>query len=331
MGAMLGGAFGVAVNLMELPFQVGHPGAYALVGMAAVFAGASRATLTSIVIIFEMTGDYYIIIPLMFACVIADGVGALFLKDSIYTTKLSRRGLHVETDRNSAVLEHITVREIMHRRVETVTPRTTLKELMKKMMATGHMGFPVVEEHPRDGMSGEAKPTSRKGAEANSGKGRGRLVGIVTHRDFQKAFEDGQFDLTVGDIMSRELVTISRSMTLEQALLSTGWRPFSHLPVVSDEDPKELIGFVTKGDILRAYRFHKVCILEETANLTKADRRRERRKREELRKRHIRELEARRERALRELAQEMEATEMVKEEPAGGEHGGAGKEREDDE
>ncbi len=279
MGAMLGGAIGVAVNLIPLPFDVGHPGAYALVGMAAVFAGASRATLTAIIIIFEMTGDYFIIIPLMFACVIADGVAAWGFRESIYTMKLKRRGVRLDMDREADIMEQISVREIMHRKVQTVPPDLPLEKLRDRMMDTGHMGFPVVEP-PRvsDGDDGKAKRA----------KGQ-RMVGIVTHRDFQKAWEKGRCDATVGDVMTRDVVTITPSMTLEDVLLHTGWRPLNHLPVVDHDRPGELIGFVTKGDILRAYRFRRYSLYEQSTALTRNERRRKRR-REDERRRKLREL-----------------------------------------
>ena len=91
MGAMLGSAYGVGVHHL-LPGGTGPAGAYGLVGMGAVFAGAARAPITAVIIIFELTGDYRIILPLMFAIVLAAGISNRLSRGTIYTLKLRRRG-----------------------------------------------------------------------------------------------------------------------------------------------------------------------------------------------------------------------------------------------
>ena len=98
--------------------------------------------------------------------------------------------------------------------------------------------------------------------------------GFGASRGSALAWEKGRTDLTVGDVMTRDVVTITRSMTLEDVLLHTGWRPLNHLPVVDMDDPERLIGFVTKGDILRAYRFRRYSLYEQCTALTKSERRR---------------------------------------------------------
>jgi CIC family chloride channel protein len=97
IGAALGASYGWLANYL-FPEITAPAGAYALVGMAAVFAAASRATLTSIIIIFELTLDYKIILPLMFACVIADLITWTLSQDTIYTKKLSKRGINISHD-----------------------------------------------------------------------------------------------------------------------------------------------------------------------------------------------------------------------------------------
>jgi CIC family chloride channel protein len=99
LGAMLGAAYGDAAGGLA-PHLVSQPGAYGLVGMGAVFAAAGRAPITSLLIIFELTGDYRIILPLMVAIVVSTAVASLLGHDSIYTLKLRRRG--IELRRSSA-------------------------------------------------------------------------------------------------------------------------------------------------------------------------------------------------------------------------------------
>lgn len=95
IGAMLGSAFGVGAHDL-LPAATAGAGAYGLVGMAAVFAAAGRAPITAVLIVFELTGDYSIILPLMLAVVVATGLSKLLSEDSIYTLKLRRRGIDIE-------------------------------------------------------------------------------------------------------------------------------------------------------------------------------------------------------------------------------------------
>jgi len=102
MGAMLGTAFGQLVHAL-LPGVTASPGAYGLVGMGAVVAAASRAPMTAILIIFELTGEYRIILPLMFAVALATGISHLLSRDTIYTLKL-RRPRH--RDRPGAASQH---------------------------------------------------------------------------------------------------------------------------------------------------------------------------------------------------------------------------------
>lgn len=95
IGAALGAAFGQTAAVVA-PGLAGAPGAYALVGMAAVFAGAARAPITAVLIVFEITGEYSLILPLMFAVVLSTGISHLLTRDSIYTAKLRRRGVDID-------------------------------------------------------------------------------------------------------------------------------------------------------------------------------------------------------------------------------------------
>ncbi len=125
MGSMLGVSFGNLVNT-TFPSIAGPPGAYALVGMAAFFSGAAHAPVTAILILFEMTGDYGIILPLMLATVVSTLVSSVLSKDSIYTLKLTRRGVNLDQGRDVDVLETVSVGEIMSTDVPTVAQALSL-------------------------------------------------------------------------------------------------------------------------------------------------------------------------------------------------------------
>jgi CIC family chloride channel protein len=233
MGAMLGGGFGIIVNMYFPDITAGYA-AYVLVGMAAMFAGASRATLTSIVIVFEMTGDYPIILPLMFSCVIADAIGAYMLKESIYTIKLKRKGIRIQHGRDINLMEAITVRESMTKDVQTVQENMTIGQLSNRIQDTGHMAFPVMDSNYR-------------------------LIGIVTHSDVRRALKNGKADHPVSEIETTKLITVTPENTLNDALLKIGHSEINHLPVVAVDDPNKLVGFLTKGDIIKAYRKKQMC------------------------------------------------------------------------
>src|ERR1044071_3775793 len=104
LGAMLGTAFGDLLHVM-VPHLAGPPGAYGLVGMGAVFAGAARAPITAVLIIFELTGDSASVLLLMPSVVLAPGVSARISPDTIYTLKLRRRGIDILRGRSANVLE----------------------------------------------------------------------------------------------------------------------------------------------------------------------------------------------------------------------------------
>ncbi|MEC9282903.1 MAG: chloride channel protein [Bdellovibrionota bacterium] len=145
IGAMLGGAYGFAVNELFPDMTAGY-GAYALVGMAAVFSSTARASFTAIVILFEMTLDYSIILPLMFVCVISDQVALAFMKHSIYSLKLKRKGLKFISDISVNVMSITVVKDIMTTQIRTASKNMSLAEARNKLLQYGHAVYPVVDD-----------------------------------------------------------------------------------------------------------------------------------------------------------------------------------------
>lgn len=227
-GAALGGAFGLLVqNLFpELPLE---PGAYALVGMSATFAAAARAPLTSIIIVFEMSNDYRLILPLMFASVVSTLVAHYLHPESIYTLKLAKRGLRWRYGREKDVMESITVQEAMDPNPSTVPDWLPVRMLMEAFNEAHSHGFPVLNAH-------------------------GELVGIVTLSDYQAALKRPDFDrLQVRDIMTRDLVVAYPDENLWQVLRRLGIYNVGRMPVVSRQNPRKLLGMIRGQDIIRAY------------------------------------------------------------------------------
>jgi len=229
IGSMMGGSLGLLFALV-LPGIPGPPGAYALVGMGAVFAGSTHAAMTAVIIIFEMTGDYKIILPLMLAVVSATLLSGRALKgETIYTLKLTRRGVRLRGGRVVDVLEQVRVEEVMSQTV-TLPPGTPVKGLTEMFLRANRNAFPVVDED-------------------------GRLVGVVSLTDVGRAIEsqDDASSLKVRDIMTRKLVTAHPDESLNTVLQRMAPRDLSRLPVVPRDDPGRLIGVVRRNDVVRAY------------------------------------------------------------------------------
>jgi CIC family chloride channel protein len=234
IGGMLGGAFGIIVHSFY-PGITATYGAYALVGMAAVFAGMSRGTLTAIIIVFEMTLNYNIILPLMFACVVSDAVSTFLSKETMYTKKLMMKGVNITHDMEVEVLSSVLVKDAMVEKVVTVSEDTTVRELAHLIQVTEHMGFPVLTAE-------------------------GKLVGIITHHDIRNAILEDKYDLKVKEVESKDLLFAYPNDTLDETINRMVERGVSHLPVVEPSDKTHLIGFITKGDIMRAH--HKKRVIE---------------------------------------------------------------------
>lgn len=231
MGAMLGAAFELVVNRL-FPGVAAPQGAYALVGMAAVFAAAGHAPITAVIILFELTGDYRIILPLMLTVVVATLLSQWMLHgESIYTLKLSRRGVRLSRGRDQDILQGVTVDEVMSRHVEPVFLDTTLAELAEVLGRTHHHGLMVLDEDSK-------------------------LWGIVTISDLEKArHKNLPEDTPLVDIATTwpHLQIAYPDETMGDALARMGARGLGRLPVVAREDPYLLVGIVRRRDITRAY------------------------------------------------------------------------------
>lgn len=144
IGAMLGSAYGIGVHHL-LPAAAGAVGAYALVGMGAVFAGAARAPITAVVILFELTGEYSIILPLMLAIVLATATSRLLSGDTIYTLKLRRRGIDLEGPVPGAAIGAQSVAAVMEPLPSPLPSATPLTDAADLLSLSGHGALPVID------------------------------------------------------------------------------------------------------------------------------------------------------------------------------------------
>jgi CIC family chloride channel protein len=225
IGAMLGTAYGDTVHGL-LPSLTGPSGAYGLVGMGAVFAGAARAPITAVIILFELTGDYSIILPLMAAIVLATAVSKQLSRDSIYTLKLRRRGIDIMRGRSANLMEVLTVADAMRSVPISVPQGLPLNELIERFAMDNVEALPVVDE-------------------------RGAYRGTVTSQEVEKAVRDNALDTTAGDLALR-IPTLSPTQNLERALGLLVHDERHGLPVLTP-DNQSIAGWLTHRDVLRAY------------------------------------------------------------------------------
>ena len=232
IGAVLGGALGGWVHGL-VPLRSEDPGAYALVGMAAVFAASARAPITAVLMVFELTGDYRIILPLMGATVLATLISNLVDRESLYSINLKRRGVDLlgrERAREDP-MRRVTVGEVMTRDFETVALNLPVPGLVDLFNRTGHHGFPVVDE-------------------------RGRLRGMVALKDLEYSrLRDRGLDerATVRTLATLDPGYVCPEDSLHLALRTMGRLGVGRLPVVDAPSTRRLVGVLRRADIIGAY------------------------------------------------------------------------------
>jgi CIC family chloride channel protein len=227
IGSALGAAYAVGLNLF-LPGLSIIPGAFAMVGMAAVLAGSVHAPLTAVILLFEMTNDYRIILPVMFAVVVSMVISQRFVKDSIYTLGLARKGIRLERGKVVDVLETLTVANVMQPPPMVLSESDSIDEVSRVFAETRHHGLPVLNE-------------------------RGELTGIITTQDLSRAQEGNSSKLRVAEICTHEIIHVYPDESIGQALRRMGGRDIGRLPVVSRSDPRQMVGWLRRSDLLRAY------------------------------------------------------------------------------
>lgn len=230
MGAMLGGTIGRFFHTF-FPDITGPVGAYALVAMAAVFGGAANAPITSIIIIFEMSGDYRIILPLMTSVVISTMISNFLGQDTIYTLKLRRRGIDILAPRGADPLARIRVADVMTREVVTVPDTLPLSDMLKRFRAHSFTSFPVVD-------------------------GNRRMVGMLGYDEMREVLmsERQAENLTARDLMRSPPAAALPEETLSEVMGKMAREGVGRLPVVSRDDRTVVLGIISRRDVLGAYQ-----------------------------------------------------------------------------
>lgn len=229
IGATLGGAFGKVAHGI-FPALSATSGAYALVGMGAVVAGTTHAPITAIMILFEMTSDYKIILPLMIACITSTLFASYLTKESIYTMKLTRQGINLHAGKEVNILKSILVKDAMAKGAQTIPESMTVRQFNDFLTKSKHSNFPVVDENKM-------------------------MTGIISFQDFKEViFEHGLEDLVVvKELATEKIITITPDENLDDAFKKIGTKNIEQLPVVSKDNPRKIVGMLSRRDIISAY------------------------------------------------------------------------------
>ena len=225
IGAMLGSAFGQTAHDL-LPGIAGPAGAYGLIGMGAVFAGAARAPITAVIIMFELTGEYSIILPLMAAIVLAAGVSRVLTGDTIYTLKLRRRGVDIDAPAPGTSAASLLVRDVMEEIPGSLSEGTTLSEAADALARSPHDALPVLAED-------------------------GTYCGTVTARTVAETLADDAHAATQVGAVAHLPGALTSDASLDQVLRDLATADGQALPVL-DEDHSGLVGWVSHRGVLAA-------------------------------------------------------------------------------
>ncbi|MBW2087143.1 MAG: chloride channel protein [Deltaproteobacteria bacterium] len=229
IGAMTGGFFGSVTHAL-LPGLTASSGAYALVGMGGLVAAATHAPITAILIIFELTSEYTIILPLMITCITATLLATFLKKGNIYTLKLIRRGIVLHRGREQSILQNILVSEVMRPEVRFVKENTFLTDVIKAFQDYNVSYLEVVDENDE-------------------------LSGIISFRDIRQVMQEQQLGhlLIAKDVATSPVVTVTPDENIEAVLRKMGLTGVSQLPVVDRHSPDRVIGVIHHKDVTAAY------------------------------------------------------------------------------
>jgi len=227
LGAMLGGAIGTVAHHW-LPTYTAAPGAYALVGMGALFAGIVRAPMTSVLMIFEMTRDYAVIVPLMIANLASLFISTRFQKEPIYEALAQQDGIHLPSHKTREELGRRTVKQIMRRAAEILPSQQSVQYATDRMRSSEFRSWIVEDE--------------------------GSVVGVLSRATLERAVADGKAEETLMSLFdSLDFPHVHADHPLHLALERMSKSHVDILPVVNRADIHRLEGVVTLRDVLDSY------------------------------------------------------------------------------
>ena len=227
LGAMLGGAIGSVAHTL-LPTYTATPGAYALVGMGALFAGIVRAPMTSVLMIFEMTRDYAVIVPLMIANLVSLFVASWLQKEPIYEGLAHQDGIHLPSHHSREEVDHRKVALVMRPFAESLSAGMTVAAAGTQIASSRYRTWPVMDES--------------------------KIIGVLSRREIEAARIPEKQDKALSDLLTTpEFPHVHADHPLHLALERMSQTHLNMLPVVDRADANQIIGIVTLKDLLNSY------------------------------------------------------------------------------
>jgi CIC family chloride channel protein len=193
-------------------------------------AGTTHGPITAILIIFELTGDYKIILPLMVSCVISTFITTSLKEGSIYTIKLKRRGLDIYRGLEQIILKTFKVKDVMREEIQFILEKAKFDEIIETFSKSRHSYLLVTNDQ-------------------------GELTGVISFHDVRKFItsRDESSFLRAKDIATKNIVSLIPADTLQTALRKISMLGVSQLPVVAEGNSKKVLGIVTSKDIITFY------------------------------------------------------------------------------
>ncbi|MCI5221640.1 MAG: chloride channel protein [Candidatus Electrothrix sp. AR4] len=234
IGAVIGGAFGGVVHSL-MPNYTATPGAYATIGIGAFLAASTHAPMTAIFLLFEMTGNYMIMVPVMLTAIVGTVTANKFYTDSIDTVDFTREGINIHEGREVAILKSIRVGKAISEDVDFISETANINNLLDLFaIAKDSLYFPVVDHE-------------------------GKMVGVVSMQDVKTILHDEQQRCCylVGAICSRDVITLTPDHNLFDAIQLFDVKGIEEIPVVENMDEQWVVGKLKRRDVISVYN-HEV-------------------------------------------------------------------------
>jgi CIC family chloride channel protein len=235
IGAMIGGAFGYLANMLS-PTMTADPGAYATVGIGTFLAASTHAPMTATFLLFEMTGNYTIIVPIMLTSIISTMVAKRLNKDSIDTVDFTREGIDIHEGRETAIMKSLRVGKAITEDVDFISEKANINQLLEIFrMAKSGFYFPVIDDS-------------------------GKMTGIISMQDVKNILhkaEEERVCYLVGGICSRDVIMLTPDDSLYTAMQLFDIKGIEEIPVVEDLENRWVVGMLKRRDVIAAYN-HEV-------------------------------------------------------------------------
>jgi CIC family chloride channel protein len=236
MSAAIGSTFAMVVNYL-VPSAHLSVGAYAVAAMGALLCACARATFTFLVCAIETTHDFHAVVPVILVCVVADAIAVRYMPYSIMTEKLARMGFGAGQDYETNSLKQLKVADVMVREIATILPEESVREVADRfasgdLKTSRHQALPIVDSD-------------------------GHLQGLVTQGDLLRALQvDQEGKMNVLDAGARSLVVAYPDERVFDAVTKMLENNIGRLPVVDREDPREMVGYINRANVMGSWRPH---------------------------------------------------------------------------